>query len=60
MLNMTREEAVEVIGKNLDLYVCANRTCEVGMEHATNAPYESFVYAARGADSCAIASSVTW
>ena len=32
-------------GKNLDLYLCANRTCEVGMEHATHAPYESFVYA---------------
>jgi hypothetical protein len=32
-------------GKNLDLYLCANRTCEVGMEHATHAPYESFLYA---------------
>jgi D-lactate dehydrogenase len=41
----TREEAGEVAGKNLDLYLCANRTCEVGMEHATHAPYESFVYA---------------
>jgi D-lactate dehydrogenase len=41
----TREEAAEVAGKNLDLYLCANRTCEVGMEHATHAPYESFVYA---------------
>ena len=41
----TREEAGEVVGKNLDLYLCANRTCEVGMEHATHAPYESFVYA---------------
>ncbi len=41
----TREEADEVAGKNLDLYLCANRTCEVGMEHATGAPYESFLYA---------------
>jgi D-lactate dehydrogenase len=41
----TKEEAAEVAGKRLDLYVSANRTCEVGMEHATNAPYESFVYA---------------
>ena len=32
-----------VAGKNLDLYLCANRTCEVGMEHA-RAPYESFLY----------------
>jgi len=23
---------------------CANRTCEVGMEHATRAPYQSFLY----------------
>ena len=44
----TREEAGEVAGKNLDLYLCANRTCEVGMEHATHAPYESFVYALEG------------
>ena len=41
----TREEAREVAGRSLDLYLCANRTCEVGMEHATHAPYESFVYA---------------
>lgn len=41
----TREEAREISDKNLDLYLCANRTCEVGMEHATHAPYESFVYA---------------
>jgi len=40
----TREEAREVAGKNLDLYLCANRTCEVGMEHATRAPYESCRY----------------
>jgi D-lactate dehydrogenase len=43
----TRDEAGEVAGKNLDLYLylCANRTCQVGMEHATHAPYESFLYA---------------
>jgi D-lactate dehydrogenase len=41
----TREEASEVSGRKLDLYICANRTCEVGMEHATHAPYESFLYA---------------
>jgi len=29
---------------NLDLYLCANRTCEVGMEHARHALYASFVY----------------
>ena len=41
----TRDEAREVMHQNPDLYICANRTCEVGMEHATRAPYESFVYA---------------
>jgi D-lactate dehydrogenase len=41
----TEEEAREVTAKKLDLYLCANRTCEVGMEHATQAPYESFVFA---------------
>jgi D-lactate dehydrogenase len=41
----TKEEAKEVAGKTLDLYLCANRTCEVGMEHATHVPYESFVFA---------------
>jgi D-lactate dehydrogenase len=41
----TREEAGEVAGKNLDLYLCANRTCELGTEHATHARYESFLYA---------------
>ena len=38
------EKYIQVAGKNLDLYLCANRTCEVGMEHATRAPYESFLY----------------
>jgi D-lactate dehydrogenase len=41
----TSDEARELAGKHLDLYLCANRTCEVGMEHATHAPYESFLYA---------------
>ena len=41
----THDEAWEVMHQDLDLYICANRTCEVGMEHATRAPYESFVYA---------------
>ena len=44
-VSATREEAGEVRGKSFDLYLCANRTCEVGMEHATQAPYESFIYA---------------
>jgi len=41
----TLDQAQEVICRGLDLYICADRTCEVGMEHATRAPHESFVYA---------------
>src|ERR1700733_13830548 len=41
----THDEAREVMHQDLDLYICANRTCEVGMEDATRAPYQSFVYA---------------
>jgi hypothetical protein len=41
----THDEAREVMHQDLDLFICANRTCEVGMEHATRGPYESFVYA---------------
>ena len=41
----TKEEAREVIANKQNLYLCANRTCEVGMEHATQAPYESFIFA---------------
>ena len=27
-----------------DAYLWANRTCELGMRHATGRPYESFIY----------------
>ena len=41
----TRDEAREVMDQELELYLCANRACGVGMEHGTRAPYESFVCA---------------
>jgi D-lactate dehydrogenase len=41
----TQEEAAELRGRDIELYLSANRTCEVGMEHATNEPYESIVFA---------------
>jgi len=28
-----------------DAYLSANRTCEMGMRHATGRPYESFLFA---------------
>jgi len=40
----TAEEAAEVRGAGGDAHLCANRTCEIGMERATGERYESFVY----------------
>jgi hypothetical protein len=48
----TKDEASEVTAQKLDLYLCANRTCEVGIEHATHAPYESFYLRVGGVDTC--------
>ena len=38
------EEAREVAGAGGDAHLCANRTCEIGLERATGERYESFVY----------------
>lgn len=40
----TAEEAREVTTIEAEAHVCANRTCEIGMERATGRPYESFIY----------------
>ena len=40
----TAEEADEVSRIDADAHLCANRTCEIGMERATGERYESFVY----------------
>ncbi|WOI60479.1 FAD-binding and (Fe-S)-binding domain-containing protein [Streptomyces fradiae] len=37
----TAREAAEVAARGFDAYLCANRTCEIGMEHATGRPYRS-------------------
>ena len=39
----TAEEAAELAGSEHDAYVCSNRTCEIGLQGATGAAYESFV-----------------
>jgi D-lactate dehydrogenase len=39
----TRDEAAEVAQSSFDAYVSANRTCEIGLEQATGAPYESAI-----------------
>ncbi|SHG60025.1 D-lactate dehydrogenase [Kaistia soli DSM 19436] len=41
----TCEEAQSVAERSADAYFSANRTCEMGMRHATGRPYESFVFA---------------
>jgi D-lactate dehydrogenase len=39
----TAEEAAELEGREFDAYVCSNRTCEIGLQQATGAAYESFL-----------------
>jgi D-lactate dehydrogenase len=39
----TAEEAAELSGSRHDAYLCSNRTCEIGLEKATGAAYESFL-----------------
>ncbi len=40
----TEEEARDVRAAGAGEHVCANRTCEIGLERATGERYESFVY----------------
>jgi D-lactate dehydrogenase len=40
----TREEAEVARKSEADAFLSANRTCEMGMRHATGQPYESFVF----------------
>jgi D-lactate dehydrogenase len=39
----TRPEASEVTGRHFDAHLSSNRTCEIALERATGAPYESVV-----------------
>ena len=39
----TADAAAELAGRSFDAHLCSNRTCEVGMQLATGAPYRSFV-----------------
>ena len=40
----TAAEAREVSGRRFDAHLSSNRTCEIGLERATGAPYESVVF----------------
>ena len=33
-----------LIDRPSDAYLSANRTCEMGLRHATGRPYESFIF----------------
>jgi D-lactate dehydrogenase len=39
----TTEEAAELAGSAHDAYLCTNRTCEIALQEATGAPYQSFL-----------------
>ena len=40
-----RDAAAELSELQIDEHVCSNRTCEIGLQQATGAPYASFVLA---------------
>jgi D-lactate dehydrogenase len=44
VVSATREVRLVLIDQPCDAYVSANRTCEMGLRHATGHSYESFVY----------------
>jgi D-lactate dehydrogenase len=39
----TQNEAGELAGRTHDACLCSNRTCEIGLQLGTGAPYESFL-----------------
>jgi D-lactate dehydrogenase len=44
VVSATREVRLVLIDRPFDAYLSANRTCEMGLRHATARPYESFVF----------------
>ncbi|MDX6728180.1 MAG: D-lactate dehydrogenase [Baekduia sp.] len=39
-----RDAAADLDGRELDACLCANRTCEIGLQQVTGRPYASFVF----------------
>jgi D-lactate dehydrogenase len=39
-----RDAAADLEGRTLDACLCANRTCEIGLQQVTGRPYASFVF----------------
>jgi D-lactate dehydrogenase len=44
VVSATREVRLVLIDRPCDAYLSANRTCEMGLRHATARPYESFIF----------------
>lgn len=44
VLSATREVRLVLIDRPFDAYLSSNRTCEMGLRHATGKPYESFIF----------------
>jgi D-lactate dehydrogenase len=44
VVSATREVRAVLDAQPCDAYVSANRTCEMGLRHATGRPYESFIF----------------
>jgi D-lactate dehydrogenase len=40
----TRPQAAELSSHDFDAHLSSNRTCEIGLQRATGAPYESFLF----------------
>jgi D-lactate dehydrogenase len=44
VVSATREVRAVLDARPCDAYLSANRTCEMGLRHATGRPYESFIF----------------
>jgi D-lactate dehydrogenase len=44
VVSATREVRAALDARPCDAYLSANRTCEMGLRHATGRPYESFIF----------------
>jgi D-lactate dehydrogenase len=45
VVSATREEKAYLDAQAVEVYLSANRTCEMGIQQATGKPYESFIFA---------------
>jgi len=45
VISATREEKAYLDAHPAEVYLSANRTCEMGLQQATGKPYESFIFA---------------